>query len=226
MYHVSLQLFPARQTTFRLLWLGAISLVAMGAVAAQPQRAKAQTEEKPLLAEFRGVNIGMPADEVRKKLGGPRDKGDDVDLYVFNDTQAVQVYYDKAKTFMPARLTFLHRRPLWALTQTPGPMVRYTKWCVIPKRATGFRTVRLRATRQLSRSPCRRSSTELISCRRAPRLRFSSWPAGECHPLRFAGPLSSTKNSRPCWTSVSASCSTDNFHSGGFFHQACCALDS
>src|SRR5256714_550139 len=107
MCHVSLQLFPARQTPFRLLWLGAFSLVAMGAVAAQPQRAKAQTEEKPLLAEFRGVNIGMPADEVRKKLGGPRDKADDVDIYVFNDTQAVQVYYDKAKTVSAISIDFM-----------------------------------------------------------------------------------------------------------------------
>jgi len=107
MYHVSLQFFPARQTTFRLLWLGAISLVAMGAVSAQPQRGKAQAEDKPLFADFRGVNIGMPADEVRKKLGGPRDKGDDLDLYVFNDTQAVQVYYDKAKTVSAISIDFM-----------------------------------------------------------------------------------------------------------------------
>src|ERR1041384_377903 len=107
MYRVSLQLFPARQTILRLLWLGAISLVAVGGVSAQPQRAKAQTEDKPLFAEFRGVNIGMPADEVRKKLGGPRDKGDDLDLYVFNDTQAVQVYYDKAKTVSAISIDFM-----------------------------------------------------------------------------------------------------------------------
>ena len=107
MYRVSLQFFPARQTTFRLLWLGVISLVAIGAVSAQPQRAKAQTEDKPLLAEFRGVIIGMPAEEVRKKLGGPRDKADDLDLYVFNDTQAVQVYYDKAKTVSAISIDFM-----------------------------------------------------------------------------------------------------------------------
>ena len=107
MYHVSLQLFPARQTTLRLLWLGAISLVAMGAVSAQPQRAKAQTEDKPLFADFRGVNIGMPADEVRKKLGGPRDKADDLDIYLFNENQAVQVYYDKAKTVSAISIDFM-----------------------------------------------------------------------------------------------------------------------
>ncbi|HJZ82263.1 MAG TPA: hypothetical protein VKD91_18020 [Pyrinomonadaceae bacterium] len=39
----------------------------------------------------------MPTDEARKKLGSPKDKADDLDLWVFNDTQAVQVYYDKTK---------------------------------------------------------------------------------------------------------------------------------
>ena len=38
----------------------------------------------------------MSADEARKKLGNPRDKSDEQDFYVFNDTQAVQVFYDKA----------------------------------------------------------------------------------------------------------------------------------
>jgi hypothetical protein len=107
MYRVSLQFFPARQTIFRLLWLGAISLVAIGAVSAQPQRARAQTEDKPLFADFRGVSIGMPAEEVRKKLGGPRDKADDLDIYLFNENQAVQVYYDKAKTVSAISIDFM-----------------------------------------------------------------------------------------------------------------------
>ena len=107
MCHVSLQLFPARQTVFRLLWLGAISLVAMGVVSAQPQRAKAQTEDKPLFADFRGVNIGMPVDEVRKKLGGPQDKGDDVDIFSPSDNHSVQVYYDKAKTVSAISIDFM-----------------------------------------------------------------------------------------------------------------------
>ncbi|HXI22287.1 MAG TPA: hypothetical protein VNG71_00325 [Pyrinomonadaceae bacterium] len=107
MYRVSLQFFPARQTTFRLLWLGAISLVAMGAVSAQPQRAKAQAEDKPLFTEFHGVNIGMPVDEVRKKLGGPHDKADDLDIYELSGNQAVQVYYDKAKTVSAISIDFM-----------------------------------------------------------------------------------------------------------------------
>jgi hypothetical protein len=107
MYHVSLQFFPARQTTFRLLWLGAISLMAIGAVSAQPQRAKAQNEDKPLFSDFRGVNIGMPTDEARKKLGSPRDKSDEQDFYVFNDTQAVQVFYDKTAKVVAISIDYM-----------------------------------------------------------------------------------------------------------------------
>jgi hypothetical protein len=47
------------------------------------------------------------ADEARKKLAVRSDKGDDQDLYVFNDTQAVQVYYDKAKTVSAISIDFM-----------------------------------------------------------------------------------------------------------------------
>jgi len=82
-------------------------------VAATPLIAKAQRPkaggdgvEQPLFGEFKGVRIGMTADEARKKLGSPHDKGDDVDIYVFNDNQGAQVYYDKAKTVMAISIDF------------------------------------------------------------------------------------------------------------------------
>ncbi|MFN2577948.1 MAG: hypothetical protein ABR607_09705 [Pyrinomonadaceae bacterium] len=49
----------------------------------------------------------MPAEEARKKLGSPRDKGEDQDFYVFNDTQAVQVFYDKTKTVTAISIDFM-----------------------------------------------------------------------------------------------------------------------
>lgn len=61
-----------------------------------PARLLAQrAESEPAFSEFRGVRIGMSVEEARKKLGSPRDKGDDQDFYVFNDNQAVQIFYDK-----------------------------------------------------------------------------------------------------------------------------------
>ena len=54
-------------------------------------------DNQPSFTEFKGVRIGTPAEEARKKLGNPRDKSDEQDFYIFNDTQAVQIYYDKGK---------------------------------------------------------------------------------------------------------------------------------
>ena len=45
--------------------------------------------------QFRGVKIGMATDEARKKLGAPREKSAEQDFYVFNDNEAVQIYYEK-----------------------------------------------------------------------------------------------------------------------------------
>jgi hypothetical protein len=69
------------------------------------QRPKAG--EEPLFSDFKGVRIGMTVDEARKKLGSPRDKSDEQDFYVFNDTQAVQVFYDKGKTVSAVSIDFM-----------------------------------------------------------------------------------------------------------------------
>jgi hypothetical protein len=45
--------------------------------------------------QFRGVKIGMATDEARKKLGSPRDKSPEQDFYLFNENEAVQIYYEK-----------------------------------------------------------------------------------------------------------------------------------
>ena len=51
---------------------------------------------EPTFKEYRGAQIGMSADEVRKKLGNPADKGDEQDFYVFNEKETAQILYDKA----------------------------------------------------------------------------------------------------------------------------------
>jgi hypothetical protein len=76
---------------------------------AQAQRSKAQgdgPDNSPVFSEFKGVRLGMSVDEARKKLGSPHDKGDDVDIFVFNNNQGAQVYYDKAKTVMAISIDF------------------------------------------------------------------------------------------------------------------------
>src|ERR1041384_3483346 len=72
--------------------------VAAGASSAQTTRTRpgAAPEEAPVFQEYRGVKIGGLADEVRKKLGSPANKGDEQDFYVFNESkETCQVLYDK-----------------------------------------------------------------------------------------------------------------------------------
>ena len=49
----------------------------------------------PSFLEYRGVQLGMTTDEVRKKLGTPKEKGDEQDFFVFGDNETAQVLYDK-----------------------------------------------------------------------------------------------------------------------------------
>ena len=59
------------------------------AVAANPDDAA------PAFNEYRGVQLGMISDDVRKKLGAPRDKGEEQDFWVFNEEEMAQIVYDK-----------------------------------------------------------------------------------------------------------------------------------
>lgn len=45
--------------------------------------------------QFRGVKIGMATDDARKKLGSPKEKSAEQDFYLFNENEAVQIYYEK-----------------------------------------------------------------------------------------------------------------------------------
>ena len=76
-----------------------ITLAATGVSNAQTTRPRpaAAPEEEPVFHEYRGVKIGWLADEVRKKVGNPANKGDEQDFYVFNESkETAQILYDKA----------------------------------------------------------------------------------------------------------------------------------
>ena len=61
------------------------------------KRANLAAEEEPVFHEYRGVKIGWVADEVRKKLGNPANKGDEQDFYVFGEKETAQFLYDKGQ---------------------------------------------------------------------------------------------------------------------------------
>lgn len=74
-----------------------LCLVACGASAsAQSARTDSKGDDAPCFSDYRGVQIGMTIDEARKKLGEPKEKADEVDLYNFEDKESAQIYYDKS----------------------------------------------------------------------------------------------------------------------------------
>ena len=65
-------------------------------------------EEGPAFQEFKGVRIGMTADEARQKLGSPTDKGDTQDFYLVSEKESVQVMYDSAKKVSALALIYMN----------------------------------------------------------------------------------------------------------------------
>ena len=70
--------------------------------------AAAQNDEaKPAYRDYKGVTIGMPADEARAKLGAPTDKSDTQDFYNVSEKQTVQLYYGADKKVSAVVVTYL-----------------------------------------------------------------------------------------------------------------------
>lgn len=70
------------------------ALIALASSGSFAQR-RGGDDEMPLFKEYRGVQIGMTTEEARKKLGNPKDKGDEQDFYAFNERESAIVGYDK-----------------------------------------------------------------------------------------------------------------------------------
>ena len=95
MFRVYLRLF-SNQLKSIILFSCVVIVLLLTASTAAAQRSKGSIdtpEENGF--QFRGVKIGMATDEARKKLGAPREKSPEQDFYLFNDNEAVQVYYEK-----------------------------------------------------------------------------------------------------------------------------------
>jgi hypothetical protein len=110
MISVSPKLFQGPTGRLALLLAGTLTVIAFVPITSFAQRTKTSPDEpdvRPAFSDFKGVHIGMTADEARKKLGTPRDKGADQDFYVFKDTQAVQVFYDKAGAVSAISVDFM-----------------------------------------------------------------------------------------------------------------------
>jgi hypothetical protein len=91
-----------RSSNFWLLdraFLVVMTLIIAGvSVTAQTTRKAPTTapEDDPVFLDYKGVKIGWLADDVRKKLGNPANKGDEQDYFVFGEKETAQILYDKA----------------------------------------------------------------------------------------------------------------------------------
>ena len=74
-----------------------ISALAPAATGAGTQGLAAKDKDEPPFHEYKGVRIGMTADESRKKLGDPTDKSDAQDFYAVSDNETAQIFYDVQK---------------------------------------------------------------------------------------------------------------------------------
>ena len=70
--------------------------VCFSPVSTAQKRGAPAEDENPVFREYRGVQIGMTTEEARKKLGNPKDKGDEQDFYIFNERETAQIVYDKS----------------------------------------------------------------------------------------------------------------------------------
>jgi hypothetical protein len=111
MLRVSPRHLSRRIVRLTFLFAGALIFMALAPVALRAQRAKdaldSDADNRPAFSDFKGVSIGMHAEDARKKLGNPREKGVEQDFYMFGDNQAVQVYYDKAGAVNAISIDFM-----------------------------------------------------------------------------------------------------------------------
>ena len=87
----------SRRVRPTLSTLSLVSVAALSLLAAAPAPARQDDPTQPVFHDFKGVSIGMSAQESRQKLGSPSDKSDALDLYEVSDKQTVQVFYDAGK---------------------------------------------------------------------------------------------------------------------------------
>ena len=77
-------------------------------VATSSAKSEPADDGGPAFQEYKGVRIGMTADEARKKLGSPTDKGDAQDFYLVSEKESVQVMYDAAHKVSALALIYMN----------------------------------------------------------------------------------------------------------------------
>lgn len=122
---------PKPQFSFFLAIVMAVSLVLCASTRAQadamtsntnPQSRQENVAENdpaidPTFKDYKGVRIGMSADEVAEKLGEPAVKDKNEEVFLISDFEMVQVSYDKDGAVTAVSITYSaeHSNPPTAL---------------------------------------------------------------------------------------------------------------
>jgi hypothetical protein len=96
---------PACVRVFTMMVLGVALASLLTVPIAQSQR-KAE-DDSSVFRDYRGIQLGMLADDVRKKLGDPKDKSNEQDFYLFGETETAQIVYDKTGKVVTISADFL-----------------------------------------------------------------------------------------------------------------------
>lgn len=96
-YHLNamMRINPRNLTYSTLLLLSALALILIASVSLARAQTTGAASNRPVFSDYRGVQIGMSAEEVRKKLDRLKNGGPAQDFFVFSERESAQIYYDK-----------------------------------------------------------------------------------------------------------------------------------
>lgn len=97
---------PAWARVFTLTILGSALVSLLSVPIAQSQH-KGGEDDSSVFHDYRGIQLGMLANDVRKKLGEPKDKSDQQDFYLFGESETAQIVYDKTGKVVTISADFL-----------------------------------------------------------------------------------------------------------------------
>ncbi|MDQ3818002.1 MAG: hypothetical protein M3362_09950 [Acidobacteriota bacterium] len=102
-------MFRNSYRTVLLLLAAAFVLIIAGTVQAQTAKQTFDTTQltDPTFHDYNGVTINMTANEVRQKLGAPKDKSAEQDFYVISDKQNVQIFYDNTQKVRAIAINYI-----------------------------------------------------------------------------------------------------------------------
>jgi len=79
-----------------LLVMVTFGLAPITASAQKGVKGNVDSAQRPLYSDYKGVALGMSAEEIRAKLGKPEMAADDQDYYIISQTETAQIVYDVA----------------------------------------------------------------------------------------------------------------------------------